>query len=54
MAKFGHSAIRTFGHFETLRKTFDESKPSKGTYIWYQNLGFSLKINIPKHLTNFL
>ena len=32
----------TFARFETLRKHFDESKPSKAPYIWYQTLGFSL------------
>ena len=36
----------------TLRKLFDEFKTSKGPYIWYQSLGFSLYI--PKTLANFL
>ena len=37
---------KKIAHIETLRKMFDESKPSNGPYIWYQNLGFSLT-NIP-------
>ena len=31
-----------FAHFKTFRKIFYESKPSKGPYIWYKNLGFPL------------
>ena len=34
--------------FKTLRKRFNESKPSQGPFIWYQNLGFLSKINIFK------
>ena len=35
--KKNHLRHAKFAHFETLRKLFDESKPSKGPYIWYQN-----------------
>ena len=37
-----HLRDAKFGHFKTLRRRFDESNPSEGPYIWYQNLGFSL------------
>ena len=29
-------------HIWNIKENFYESKPSKGPYIWYQNLGFSL------------
>ena len=45
-----HAKFRTF---RTLRKIFDEFKTFKGPYIWYQNLGVSFYINIPKTLSNF-
>ena len=32
-----HLQHAKYAHFETLRKFVDESKPSKGNYIWYQN-----------------
>ena len=35
-----------FAHFETLRKGFDESEPSKVPYICYQNIGFSFSLYI--------
>ena len=37
-----HLRQAKFAHIETLRKIFDEFKPFKGPYMWYQNLGFSL------------
>lgn len=43
-------ATRKFAHLETLRKHFDESKISKGPYIWYQTYGGVLYMNTPKHL----
>ena len=37
-----HLQHAKFAHIETLRKMFDESKPSNGRYILQQNLRFSL------------
>ena len=41
-----HLQHSKFAHFETLRKGFDESEPSKVPYICYQNIGFSFSLYI--------
>ena len=44
--KKNHLQHSKFAHFETLRKGFDESEPSKVPYICYQNIGFSFSLYI--------